>query len=193
MIGIKTNIRLDVPKQACEYIINNKGYIDTGILYDNSKIEMNLTPSAIGGSLAFWGSRLGNGSDSFTLFCQGNDIYYQNGKLTYAAHQDLLIANQNTTIVAYDGYIKVNDTVLTFTKQNFTTGVNIFLFTSAPNDYRRIAGKIYYCKIWNSDTLVRDFIPAYRTDTKEYVMFDKVEGKFYPSFDKGYPFTGKLE
>lgn len=49
MIGIKTNIRLDVPKQACEYIINNKGYIDTGILYDNSKIEMNLTPSAIGG------------------------------------------------------------------------------------------------------------------------------------------------
>lgn len=50
-------------------------------------------------------------------------------------------------------------------------------------------GKMTYCKIWESGTLVRDFIPMYQISTDTYGLLDRVEKKFYTS-PNGVKFTG---
>ena len=44
--------------------------------------------------------------------------------------------------------------------------------------FSRFSGRIYYCKITESGTLVRDFIPA-KDEVGNVGLYDKVEGKFY--------------
>lgn len=47
-----------------------------------------------------------------------------------------------------------------------------------PNN-RKWAYKIYYCKIWNSWTLIRDFVPCYRISDSVIWMYDLVNDVFY--------------
>lgn len=42
-----------------------------------------------------------------------------------------------------------------------------------------IAAKLYYCKIWKDDALVRDFIPCYRKSDNVIWLYDLVEKQFY--------------
>lgn len=51
--------------------------------------------------------------------------------------------------------------------------------------------RIYMCKMYTDDVLVRDFIPVYNTQTSEYGMWDKVNQEFYGSAN-GSKFTGVL-
>ena len=44
---------------------------------------------------------------------------------------------------------------------------------------RKWAYKIYYCKIWNSWTLIRDFVPCYRKSDSVIWMYDLVNNQFY--------------
>ena len=44
---------------------------------------------------------------------------------------------------------------------------------------RKWAYKIYYCKIWNSWTLIRDFVPCYRISDSVIWMYDLVNDVFY--------------
>lgn len=44
---------------------------------------------------------------------------------------------------------------------------------------RKWAYKIYYCKIWNSWTLIRDFVPCYRISDSVIWMYDLVNDQFY--------------
>jgi regulation of enolase protein 1 (concanavalin A-like superfamily) len=39
--------------------------------------------------------------------------------------------------------------------------------------------KLYYCKLFDNDTLVRNFIPVYDTITQKYGMWESVQRKFY--------------
>lgn len=63
--------------------------------------------------------------------------------------------------------------------------------TEATNEYYSTPsiGKMTYCKIWQSGTLVRDFIPMYQISTDTYGLWDRVEEKFYTS-PNGVKFTG---
>jgi hypothetical protein len=52
------------------------------------------------------------------------------------------------------------------------------------------AGKIYYCKFWEGDNLIKDFIPVSYNGTLG--LFDKVELKFYPNAGTGTFTAGTL-
>ena len=45
-------------------------------------------------------------------------------------------------------------------------------------DKRIAVLNLYYCKIWDNDVLVRDFIPL-ENSNGDKVLFDRVENKFY--------------
>jgi hypothetical protein len=63
---------------------------------------------------------------------------------------------------------------------NNVSGGNIFLFgTSRQLGNSNFIGYIYYCKIYEGDVLVRDFVPHYQDG--KWGMLDKVENKFYTS------------
>lgn len=50
-------------------------------------------------------------------------------------------------------------------------------------------GKIYYFKIYKSNVLQRDFVPAYQVSTQKYGLLDKVNDVFYIS-PNGVDFAG---
>lgn len=52
-------------------------------------------------------------------------------------------------------------------------------------------GNVYYLKIYDGDTLVRDFVPAVRDKDSVAGMYDKVNNKFYVS--EGTTFTASKE
>ena len=91
-----------------------------------------------------------------------------------------------------DYEISYNGSVL----KNGTSSINIS-FTSAPtksiylfanndiNGYtwnENWCAKLYYMKFYNSDTLVRDFVPCYRKSDSAIGLYDLVNNKFYANY-----------
>ena len=44
---------------------------------------------------------------------------------------------------------------------------------------------LYSCKIYDNDTLIRDFVPVKRISDNEYGLWDKVTKAFYPNTGTG--------
>lgn len=74
----------------------------------------------------------------------------------------------------------------------FTTANNMYLFT-ANGATNRLRGKIYYCKIWDSDTLVRNLIPCVRNSDNKVGMYDLVNNTFYTNKGTGNFTYGQLQ
>lgn len=74
--------------------------------------------------------------------------------------------------------------------KTFQTVTNLTLFALNRNGtiQEQLIGKIYYCKIYDNNTLVRDFIPAKRISDGKCGLWDKVNLKFYTD-ENGDNFT----
>lgn len=73
----------------------------------------------------------------------------------------------------------------TYTVQNtatIDTMYNMYLFAMRSTNTAKLdhlaTTKIYYCKIWDNDTLVRNFIPCIN-DNNVIGMYDTVNSVFY--------------
>lgn len=64
------------------------------------------------------------------------------------------------------------------------SNMNMYLFARNKSTVSNFAkAKIYYCKIWNGGTLVRDFIPVRVGQVGK--MYDKVSGTFFSNIGSG--------
>lgn len=75
----------------------------------------------------------------------------------------------------------------TFTPETFDNTVNAFIFARNA-DYGidgHINAKLYSCKIYDNDTLVRDFIPCYRKSDNVVGLYDLVNNVFYTNAGTG--------
>ncbi len=77
--------------------------------------------------------------------------------------------------------------VHTYTAVTFTDSQNMWLFGRNGNGTISDAGttRIYYCKIWNNTTLVRDYIPCRRRSDGVLGLFDKVNYTFVTNSGSG--------
>lgn len=86
--------------------------------------------------------------------------------------------------------IKLNDKTTTLAAQTFTSANSLRIAStytntgsefndSGHNDLRRFSGKIYYFKIYNNSTLVRDYVPVKRISDGAIGLYDKVNKLFY--------------
>lgn len=62
---------------------------------------------------------------------------------------------------------------------------NVWLFGRNPQTIVRAKGKLYSCQIYNSDILVRDFIPCIRKTDMAIGLWDKVNNEFYGNQGSG--------
>ena len=145
-------------------------YIDTGIKFDgaNTKIELKTYEDSLTRIHSICGD-------------DGNFFYYFRGTGNWAVGYKGTAAN-------IDSYMSVGDNVFVIDKNNvYVNGVlaktytatsnissyNALLFNRKTSLVDKGAVTMYYCKIWNNDVLVRDFIPAISEDGTAF-MFDKV-------------------
>ena len=85
-------------------------------------------------------------------------------------------------IQAYkDNDLKVNDLTITTTSDN-KTNTNVF---SVGESNMAIVGKIYYLQIWESDALVRNYLPCIN-DQSVVGFYETVTGTFYQSAGTAY-------
>ena len=168
-------------------------YIDTGFKPDsNTKIQAMFSVAGISAAQCLVGARnqsSGSSRNAFAVWANvGGRIRfdYQSGNVQQSGAG--VVADTNY-IVIKDGRYNTIDGVAQSAndEETFTCGYNMALFgiNTADSISNLTAGKIYYCKIWNGSTLVRDFIPVRRRSDGELGMYDKVNGVFYANAGTG--------
>lgn len=169
-------------------------YIDTGFVPNqNSAIEINVLFPTVENNKAFvYGAAQDSTSNAFECYVwsgaftfnyggQGNRI---NSLGTAVANKKVCITqNKNTASVQYDGGEVVSATTGTtsFTAPNSLT-LGALHRTSGVSPTPLV---IYACKIYDNDTLVRDYIPARRNSDGELGLYDKVNKEFYANAGTG--------
>lgn len=151
-------------------------YINTGILSTNAKIDISFKFNKVSGrsqilincerTTVGWFGLSGNGK--IALNGQGFNI-------NYSDKHDFTLEYKNGTIKATDefgnskqlaGVVNTNFTLLAVVGKSYPSYANL-----------------YYTKIYDNDTLVRDFVPV-RVGNIGY-MYDKVSGKLFGNAGTG--------
>lgn len=124
----------------------------------------------------------------FALLPQENyhRLYY--GTASY----DMNVSNE-MNVELKNKILKVNNTIVnTFTNSitNSNTNFYLFAFTYGTGSLEYGIGRIHSLKLYENDTLVRNYVPCYHKNSGTIGMYELVEGIFYTNdgtgvFEKG--------
>jgi len=164
-------------------------YINTGYAPSyNTKLEMLADgindASYPEGVSWFFGSRTANQVNGFGGYYNKNEqkLYgaFGNNQLSASLSKTLLYNKKVLVVLDNSGLYLDNVKKITFGSASFTGTYPIFLYTVnlAGSIGYKTAFKICYCKIFNNDVLVRDYIPC-KDENGVGFMFDKVTHTVY--------------
>ena len=164
-------------------------YIDTGVRLSNThSAELKLRTAGAWIEQSVFGARRGASDNNFTIqiandsastqFHSGNSViadFNNSNYVTYRVSKTYVDGQDYTCYVSatkrsVDANIQTTTCPDVFTNQ---TNAYLFSISGSPFTQTKFTGRIYYCKIWNNDTLVCDFIPALDT-TNTPCMYDTV-------------------
>lgn len=176
-------------------------YIDTGYKLTNlskSVIEIKLNDNVSNGSYGMFGARADSDINNFTerVFKDTNDlqIILDFNNSSYAQYRltennlnnsDLyktIIDKNERSIYKNNVFLATNNTICSDT---FTSLLNAYLFACNGTNWNNAQVKLYSCKIFDNNTLIRNFIPAYRRVDGVVGLYDLVNGVFYTNAGTG--------
>ena len=168
-----------------EYIKSSGAqYIDTGIIgsYD-TRVTADFEVLSIGSGTVFvFGSQANNnvrfclGITSASVFRSDYGTEYISGPS--AATGTKYTADKNRNVCT------INGTAINSNVQTFTGTTNIYLFARSYSSLSYASLKMYGCKIYSNDVLVRDFIPS-KNASGVVGMWDDVNNIFYSNAGSG--------
>lgn len=174
-------------------------YIDTGIKPStDTKIELKCLYCKSGAGLTNYGALIGADDASNAYILNHSAV----ANFTYGLEFSNNFANPQTRLLTFDSTaspqsMRVYDeggslvTTLTCIRGVFEVNQNLYLF-AVNRGGTPVYGsnRIMYCKIYNGDTLVRDYVPV------EYngigYMYDKVSGLFFDNQGTGKFLFGSI-
>ena len=175
----------DSKEEPCIYRdSSHKGFIsDLGVtLKDNTRIEIKLRPTSNGGGMIIGEVNPPSDNDDYRFFWYNISLYYDYG--SDRVHSRLGISNDY--VLEIGNYYVKNLTNRNYIFQgNAKSGVatahtrTLGLFGEVNNDY----AWIYYIKVYEGDTLVKDFIP-FKLEDGSGTLYDAVS-KTYCSVSNG--------
>lgn len=163
----------------------------------NQYIDANLKPTnntrvvvdfqATNTNCHVFGSRTSFQSSAFLFYYSTNSNYaVQIANTTYNLNRNNFCDGLRHTVdmtasaFTYDGEI-----LSTYSVGTFSTSYNLLLFGCTNSQTsENMQGKIYSSQVYESGTLVRDFVPA-KNSNNVVGMYDLVEGKFYGNVGSG--------
>ena len=178
--------------QQVEYIENNVAqlqYIDTEVIpNENTSVILDMmTFSSV--NQAFFGCIEIDQRKTWRFFDNAGIYFDLNGRL----HGNPLPKNVKINIELHNYYV-VKDGIKILEsnpKTNLQLTSSLYIFTAnGPNGVSKNTAKtrIYSCKIYNRDLIVRNFIPCYKELSDNNIiigLYDTVEGKFYVNHGEG--------
>lgn len=155
-------------------------YIDTGFIPNQDTrvvCDVEWTPASSGSSYLF-GAENASVSTSFSF--AGNNgryrIVYNNAETYFEmSYSGILNIDMNKNVLEVNGTQLASGTYATFAP-SYTMYICCVNRKGSP--YGLHSSKIYSCKIYDNDVLVRDYIPV-RDEKGVACLYDKVEKKFY--------------
>lgn len=106
-----------------------------------------------------------------------NDVGYYSG--LFDTNRHLLEFNTNNGT-------KLDNNIIDNTQYTLQSSENLLLLSEAlSGGYTKANAKIYYCKIYEDSTLLRDLVPCYRNSDNEIGMYDVVNNVFYTNQGTG--------
>ena len=188
--------------QKVEYLyFSGAQYINTGFVPTaDTAVEVAFNTSTDGKWL--FGSRTAYQSkDTYTLhlYTGSNAIWFQYAGTGPSQQTVSAYSGKKTTLKVDKDYMYVNGNKINSTAfgiSGYTNGtLPMFLGeinNNGSKDGRSFVGNIYSFKVWNGNTLVRDFVPVVRKSDSVAGMYDRVEGKFYSNAGSGSFTVGQV-
>ena len=186
-------------------------YIDTGYIpKTNTKLELTLSFSGEFSpgqeNTTIFSSQASQQSDWFglnfggassqnnTLFAWPDKSYYVTGNIESFTITDDIRTNKNT-IIMENGKITYGTAGRNITSKSNDQTTNMILFGTAnfgntPIPISAYNMKVFRLKLYENDSLVREYVPCYRTSDNEIGLYELVNNVFYPNngtgtFNKG--------
>lgn len=179
--------------EKIEYLENDgTQYIDTNF-YPNQDTSIELIAETTENVTSAWlGARNAGGTTNAKAFVLWNtsgkfQTYYNNSqnfinnfniaintKYNIYKNKNITEINGNQIVDAYDNFTSPSTLTLFGVKTYVATGFNV----ANSVDNRMAKLKLYSCKIWDNNVLIRDYIPV--KDCRGIIcLFDKVNKKLY--------------
>lgn len=165
-------------------------YINTGFKPNQNTrvvVDMQLTDSALEQTPFL--ARKASQEKSFGIFLRSSGwaVDYGTLRLNFSPK---ITATERLSLDFDKTKVTMNGETLTFSAQEFLTPVNLFLFVRNTNGTLNnyAIAKLYFCRIYDNGTLVRDFIPCINA-SGEVGLYDLVTQAFYGNAGTG-TFTG---
>lgn len=162
-------------------------YIDTAIYgSNNSKVEVDLQLLELGESKAVFGCYTSKNNSLYMYQAGGNS--YGKWQFGFGWNANIGTTDTNRHLVVCENFDLTIDGSLIFSHvpRTFTTLHTMLLFNMHNNSggiYSATGIRIFSCKLYNGNTLVRDFIPVRRGNVG--YMYDKVSGKLFGNSGTG--------
>lgn len=173
--------------QEVEYIQSSwTQYIDTWHTHTaNSKVELKFSYQNMSTqwNLLFWSRTSSTNNDALSFGVQyeskiwASIWWYDNPNVAnvtvdtiyeISVSKDYFIINWNSTTMSSNLSSHWYNDLLFNIMDNWRS-----------NQFNKIKAKVYYCKIYESDIMVREMIPCYRISDDVIWLYDKVNNVFY--------------
>ena len=179
-----------------EYIeTSGTQYFDTGYIPNqNTRLVMDVYPLSISDSLVgtaykgLFGCRRAMNTDAFGIWIRADGIKPNYNDSALDAYLIDIHPVQRLQIDMSPGKVTVNGISKTTTTATFTTQYPLILFSynsGGTIDERMTDAKLYSCQIYESGTLVRDFVPCVVKSSGVVGLYDTVSGSFYEPIGSG--------
>ena len=158
-------------------------YIKTGI-YPSSetKIEIKVRRDAFSDQALFGSRKSSSSSDRFVSFMSESTVAHcQFYNQSYNVDTDDYTGADVVITLSKNGYYYGDTLITTVPQTAFTSSYELYLFAlNQANAVNRPISNIrfYYCKIWQNDELVRDYVPV-QLGGVVACLYDKVTQKYY--------------
>lgn len=189
---IKDNI---INYQKLEYIqTTGTQYIDTGIKCKSSlKFQTKFSTTNLSGG-TFFGNKGSGERNAFRFFATNSSnrwyLDFGSGENLNRIYGGSAAINTLYEVEIGNRYIKdviTGNNIISSSSVTFSDKTYNFFISNSNESLT-----IYYCKIWDSDNLVRDFVPVKRKSDNVIGMFDKISNTFFGNAGTGNFIAGPV-
>ena len=166
-------------------------YVNTGFIPNqDTKVEMELEFDRITSQETLWCARGESNANSFVVFRLQKQLRSDYNTSLGTVTDLTLTANTKYKIAQIKNEFYVDDTLrytheaATFTSPDALTLFMSYVTTPSTTPANYAYFKMYSCKIWNNDQLVRNFVP-YKDEYGMVCLLDTVENKKYYNLGAG--------
>ena len=172
-------------------------YIDIGRkMYNNSELELCFSFDDIPENCSIFGSRLSGTTNNFEIASSlpHFPLYSDYGDFNRSrATYNRAVINTKYICIISKSLRAVYDENRTLLARNTTlisadnvTRLNARIFDTAGGfSTNKLKGKVYYCKVWENEVLIRDMIPCCRKSDNEVGLYDLVTKTFFTNQGTG--------